>query len=192
MYLDIWGTIHVELHHSGFDYTHSLRSMWDFLFARARFYKNMPKRMIACSRSVTHEDIIGARQLMYFPEIFRLVGSGTGLLTWDEICNRGDTCRSDVVSPVRRSAYRLFEDAANLVAAHLGAHDFFGVTEVIDDEKMQALGWQPYITDTWSRKLFKALLSFPTVGSRAYVRQFQTAPQLEGSHVPIFAHVGDS
>lgn len=172
IFLDLWGKIHLELHHAGFQpFIHNTN--WHHLFIRQDLlYQSLPHKILASCRAKPMQDLIGARQFIYIRKARLLLPSGVAILPWDEIQKRGDEKRNSEVGQLRRNAFDLLFESLDQVAHHLKAKAAFFPSQPIPPEKMQKhdclwLEHPPLLLT-----LFKWLTSFPLRNQRIYVKSY--------------------
>lgn len=173
IYLDLWGTVHLELHHAGhLPWFHN--TSWRLLLWRQeQLYAELPAKLFRASRSQDPHDLIGARQFIYLRKHRMLMPANVGILSWDAMCQRGDPARNPAVSTVRRAAFATLFSALDVVAECLQANFAFMPTATIADNKMRAYGCIPHSLKTWQERFVKWCMTFPVRNQRVYIKLYR-------------------
>lgn len=173
IYLDIWGKIHIELHHRGFLNGPHNTNWWHFFVRQDKMLKELPFRMLKASKAKPARDLVGVRQFMYDRKQRMLIPTNVGIFPWEYMKERGDEQRSEDVGMVRRNAFMLLFEMLDQVAERLGARFGYFPVASIDDEKMKYYGCEPLTGTTLWRRITRSLISFPIRNIKPYVKFYE-------------------
>lgn len=171
IYLDIWGDIHLELHHRGFLNSPHNTNWWHLFVRQDKLFKQLPLRMLKACRAKPARDLVGAFQFMYVKKERMLIATNVGIIPWEYMKRRGDEDRSEIVGEGRRNAFLLLFDMLDKVAGRLCARIGYFPVATIDDEKMKSYGCVPVTgkATLWQR-IMRALITFPIRNITPYVK----------------------
>lgn len=169
VFLDIWGTLHLELGQKGFHVWLHNTNWYRLLFQQDQLYAALADQMIARAVCAPPEDLLGGFHFLYRRNTRILIPFNVALLTRQRVDERGVAARNPHIGDVRRHGFeqlwKMFDD----IARHLGAQAALIASAPIPEDKFRAFGCVPFSPPGWRGWLMKAA-SFPYRHQRNYFK----------------------
>lgn len=172
VFLDIWGTLHLELGQKGFHVWFHNTNWYRLLFQQDHLYAELADQMIARAVCAPTPDLLGGFHFLYRRHEQILIPFNVALLTRRRIDERQDAARNPNIGEIRRHGFeqlwKMFDD----IAQHLGARAALIASAPIPEAKFRTFGCVRFSPPGWQGWIMK-VLSFPYRHQQNYLKMYK-------------------